>query len=57
MLVTHDQDEALSLADQVAVMRAGRLVQADAPYTLYRSPVDADVARFVGGATALPGAR
>ena len=54
VLVTHDQDEALSLADQVAVMRAGRLVQADAPYTLYRSPVDADVARFVGGANALP---
>ena len=54
VLVTHDQDEALSLADQVAVMRAGRLVQADAPYTLYRSPVDADVARFVGGATTLP---
>jgi iron(III) transport system ATP-binding protein len=54
VLVTHDQDEALSLTDQVAVMRAGRLVQADAPYTLYRSPVDADVARFVGGATALP---
>jgi iron(III) transport system ATP-binding protein len=54
VLVTHDQDEALSLADQVAVMRAGRLVQADAPGTLYRSPVDADVARFVGGATALP---
>jgi iron(III) transport system ATP-binding protein len=54
VLVTHDQDEALSLADQVAVMRAGLLVQADAPYTLYRSPVDADVARFVGGATALP---
>ncbi|HET8960402.1 ABC transporter ATP-binding protein [Nocardioides sp.] len=54
VLVTHDQDEALSLADQVAVMRGGRLIQADAPYTLYRSPVDADVARFVGGATALP---
>jgi iron(III) transport system ATP-binding protein len=53
VLVTHDQDEALSLADQVAVMRAGRLVQADAPYTLYRSPVDAEVARFVGGANAL----
>ena len=54
VLVTHDQDEALSLADQVAVMRDGRLVQADAPYTLYRSPVDAEVARFVGGANALP---
>ena len=54
VLVTHDQDEALSLADQVAVMRAGRLVQADAPYTLYRSPIDAEVARFVGGANAFP---
>jgi len=54
VLVTHDQDEALSLADQVAVMRAGRLVQADAPYTLYRAPVDPEVARFVGGANALP---
>ena len=53
ILVTHDQDEALSLSDQVAVMRAGRLVQADAPGALYRTPVDADVARFVGGATAL----
>ena len=54
ILVTHDQDEALSLADQVAVMRSGRLVQAASPRDLYRSPVDADVARFVGGATALP---
>ncbi len=54
VLVTHDQDEALSLADQVAVMRAGRLVQAASPYDLYRSPVDADVARFVGGAAILP---
>jgi len=54
VLVTHDQDEALSLADQVAVMRGGRLVQADAPYALYRAPVDPEVARFVGGANALP---
>ena len=54
VLVTHDQDEALSLADQVAVMRAGRLVQAATPLDLYRSPVDPDVARFVGGATILP---
>ncbi len=54
VLVTHDQDEALSLADQVAVMRVGRLVQAATPFDLYRSPVDPDVARFVGGATILP---
>ena len=54
VLVTHDQDEALSLADQVAVMRGGRLVQAAGPRDLYRAPVDADVARFVGGAAILP---
>jgi iron(III) transport system ATP-binding protein len=53
--VTHDQDEALSLADQVAVMRHGRLVQAAEPRALYRSPADPEVARFVGGAAVLPG--
>ena len=50
VLVTHDQDEALSLADQVAVMRRGRLVQADRPRDLYRAPADAEVGAFVGGA-------
>jgi iron(III) transport system ATP-binding protein len=55
LLVTHDQEEALSLADFVAVMRAGRIVQATDPQTLYRDPVDADVARFVGEAILLSG--
>ncbi|GAB2817218.1 ABC transporter ATP-binding protein [Lentzea nigeriaca] len=55
VLVTHDQAEALSLADQVAVMRAGRLVQLAAPATIYGSPLDAGVARFVGDAVLLPG--
>jgi iron(III) transport system ATP-binding protein len=54
VLVTHDQSEALSLADQVAVMREGRIVQADAPDQIYRAPVDASVASFVGGAVILP---
>ena len=54
VLVTHDQDEALSLADEVAVMRAGKLVQSAGPRDLYRTPVDAEVARFVGGAAILP---
>jgi iron(III) transport system ATP-binding protein len=54
VLVTHDQGEALSLADQVAVMRAGRLVQLDTPSAVYRSPSDAGVARFVGEAVLLP---
>jgi iron(III) transport system ATP-binding protein len=54
VLVTHDQAEALSLADQVAVMREGRLVQLAAPEELYRSPSDAGVAGFVGEAVLLP---
>ena len=54
VLVTHDQAEALSLADQVAVMRQGRLVQVGAPETVYRSPSDAGVAGFVGEAVLLP---
>ncbi len=55
VLVTHDQDEALSLADEVAVMQAGRLVQVGRPEQVYRAPVDVAVASFVGGAVLLPG--
>ncbi len=54
LLVTHDQGEALSLADQVAVMRAGRLVQVDSPVRMYHAPADPEVATFMGGATVLP---
>jgi iron(III) transport system ATP-binding protein len=57
LLVTHDQEEALSLADTVAVMRGGRIVQAADPQTLYRDPVDAEVAAFVGEAVLLEGRR
>jgi iron(III) transport system ATP-binding protein len=53
VLVTHDQAEALSMADQVAVLRGGRLVQLTDPRTLYRSPTDLDVATFVGEAVVL----
>lgn len=55
VLVTHDQGEALSLADQVAVMRDGQLVQVDAPSEIYRHPTDPGVAGFVGGAVLLRG--
>lgn len=55
VLVTHDQDEALSMAELVAVLRNGRIVQAADPVTLYRQPVDAEVARFVGEANLLAG--
>jgi iron(III) transport system ATP-binding protein len=53
VLVTHDQDEALSLADQVAVMREGRLAQVGSPREVYQQPVDRSVAEFVGAAVVL----
>lgn len=53
ILVTHDQSEALSLADQVAVMRDGRLIQAASPREIYETPIDSGVARFVGAAILL----
>jgi iron(III) transport system ATP-binding protein len=50
ILVTHDQAEALSFADQLAVMRDGRLVQVGNPVHVYRHPSDAMTARFLGDA-------
>ncbi len=55
VLVTHDQAEALSMGDEVAVLRSGRLAQTATPTVLYRAPVDLDVARFVGDAIVVPG--
>jgi multiple sugar transport system ATP-binding protein len=46
--VTHDQTEAMTMGDRVAVMRQGRLVQVDAPQALYDRPVDLFVAGFIG---------
>jgi len=48
VLVTHDQEEALSLADVVAVLRDGRIVQQGTPEELYERPVDERLARFLG---------
>ena len=55
LLVTHDQDEALSLADQVAVLRDGRIAQCATPQELYAQPIDDELARFVGAANILGG--
>ena len=57
VLVTHDQGEALSLADQVAVMRAGRFLQVAAPAELYLAPARPRSPRFVGHATPARAAR
>lgn len=54
ILVTHDQAEALSFADNVAVMRAGRLVQVGTAKEVYQRPVDAETATFLGDAIILP---
>jgi iron(III) transport system ATP-binding protein len=54
VLVTHDQEEALSFADRVAVMRDGTLAQVADPVTLYQHPADLQVAEFVGESVLLP---
>ncbi len=48
ILVTHNQDEALSLSDRMAVMHKGRIEQTDAPARFFEAPANAFVARFVG---------
>ena len=55
LLVTHDQDEALSLADLVAVLRDGRIAQYATPQDLYARPIDDELARFVGDANLMEG--
>lgn len=55
ILVTHDQDEALSLADQVAVIREGRIWQCDSPARLYAHPASPELARQFGAVNLLEG--
>ncbi|MFC3323624.1 ABC transporter ATP-binding protein [Mesorhizobium cantuariense] len=52
--VTHDQREALTMSDRVAIMNKGKFVQVDTPEQLHDRPADSFVARFVGEATLLP---
>ncbi|MCQ4159044.1 ABC transporter ATP-binding protein [Roseomonas sp. GC11] len=55
VLVTHDQDEAMSMADRMAVMRSGRVEQVAAPATVYDAPASPFVAGFVGTSNRLHG--
>ncbi len=55
LLVTHNQQEALSLADVVAVMRDGRVEQVGPPEEVYGAPADRWVAEFLGDADVVPG--
>ena len=55
LFVTHDQEEALSMADRVGVMKEGTLEQVAAPAELYTRPATAFVAEFVGTMNRIPG--
>jgi len=55
ILVTHDQHEAFSLADEIGIMRDGAIEQWDTPYRLYHEPVTRYVADFIGQGVFLPG--
>ena len=55
VVVTHDQEEAMSMADRIAVMHDGRVQQVADPVTLYSRPANVFVADFIGSGTLLPG--
>ncbi len=54
MLVTHDQQEALSIADHVAVMMDGQILQVGPPHEIYHRPADVEVALFLGDGQLVP---
>jgi spermidine/putrescine transport system ATP-binding protein len=54
VFVTHDQEEALTMSDRIAVMRGGRLEQVGTPEEIYGAPDSAFVARFIGSANLVP---
>jgi ABC-type Fe3+/spermidine/putrescine transport system ATPase subunit len=57
LFVTHDQEDAFAVADRIAMLAAGRLLQVGTPEDLYHAPTTRDVAEFVGRAALLPAER
>lgn len=55
LLVTHEPEEAMRMADQIALMRAGRVVQVGAPYNIYNAPVDRRAAEFFSDINVISG--
>ncbi|HBN29978.1 MAG TPA: Fe3+/spermidine/putrescine ABC transporter ATP-binding protein, partial [Rhodobacteraceae bacterium] len=55
LLVTHEPDEAMRMADQIALMRDGKIVQMGAPYNLYNSPCDRAAAAFFSDVNVIHG--
>jgi iron(III) transport system ATP-binding protein len=55
LLVTHEPDEAMRMADEIALMRQGRIVQLGAPYTVYNNPVDRAAAEFFSDVNVIHG--
>jgi putative spermidine/putrescine transport system ATP-binding protein/spermidine/putrescine transport system ATP-binding protein len=55
IFVTHDQEEALTLSDRVAIIDQGKLIQVDAPQTVYERPVNIFAANFLGDANVFRG--
>ncbi len=55
LLVTHEPHEAMRMADEIALMRAGRIVQQGAPYNIYNAPVDREAAAFFSDINILRG--
>ncbi len=55
IFVTHDQEEALTMSDRIAVMRAGQILQLGTPEDIYNEPQNAFVADFIGDSDILPG--
>ena len=55
LLVTHEPDEAMRMADEIALMRRGEIVQRGAPYNIYNAPVDKEAAAFFSDINVIPG--